>query len=108
MEGYGKSGRIVLVNTDITSSTNVLIDKEAYVVTYGLNSRATLTVSSIEESKVVLCLQRSITDLDGRVIEPQEFSVYISGEIDAEMILLMSAVLLISGVSLDRLSEFVF
>ena len=41
------------------------------VVTYGLSSRDSLTLSSLAEP--VLCVQRRLPRPDGAVIEPQEF-----------------------------------
>ena len=41
-----------------------------HVVTYGLSSRDSLTLSSLQEP--VLCVQRSLPRPDGAVIEPQE------------------------------------
>ena len=44
--------------------------KTAYVVTYGMSPRDSLTLSSLQEP--VLCVQRSLIRPDGTVIEPQE------------------------------------
>ena len=44
--------------------------KTAYVVTYGMSPRDSLTLSSLREP--VLCVQRALTALDGTVIEPQD------------------------------------
>ena len=44
--------------------------KTAYVVTYGMSPRDSLTLSSLREP--VLCVQRSLIRPDGTVIEPQE------------------------------------
>jgi hypothetical protein len=57
---------------------------------------------------MVLCLQRSVTDLGGNKIEPQEFSVSPSKEYDPEIIMLIAAICMISGVPADKLSKFVF
>ena len=45
-------------------------EKTAYVVTYGMSPRDSLTLSSLREP--VLCVQRSLIRPDGTVIEPQE------------------------------------
>ena len=44
--------------------------KTAHVVTYGMSSRDSLTLSSLQEP--VLCVQRSLIRPDRTVIEPQE------------------------------------
>jgi len=51
--------------------------KDVYVLTYGFNSKSTLTVSSIDnlENKVVCFLQRSILNIDNELIEPKEIVV---------------------------------
>ena len=41
------------------------------VITYGLSSRDSLTLSSLEAP--VLCVQRTLPRPDGGVVEPQEF-----------------------------------
>ncbi len=54
-------------------------NRKSLVITYGLNSLATLTASSIktEENKTTFfcCIQRSIATLKGKILEPQEFPV---------------------------------
>ena len=42
-----------------------------WVITYGLSSRDSLTLSSLEDQ--VLCVQRTLPRPDGGVVEPQEF-----------------------------------
>ena len=108
MVGTGEHGKVFIVNNNDTETINRLKDKKAYVITYGLCNKATLTLSSIEQDRMVLCLQRSVTDLGGNKIEPQEFSVSPSKEYDPEIIMLIAAICMISGVPADKLSKFVF
>ena len=42
------------------------------VVSYGFSPRDTLTLSSVTGTERLLCLQRSLLTLGGRVLEPQE------------------------------------
>ena len=42
------------------------------VVCYGFSPKDTLTLSSLAPWERMLCLQRSIRTLDGRIVEPQE------------------------------------
>jgi len=42
------------------------------VVCYGFSARDTLTLSSLAPGERMLCLQRSVRTLDGRIVEPQE------------------------------------
>ena len=56
--------------------------KDSLVISYGLNSLATVTASSIDETEDALsfqyCLQREIVSFSGKKIEPQEFGVRLS------------------------------
>ena len=100
------SDKIVLVNTDGDGDLSSLNIQKAYVVTYGLNRKATLTASSIDDGNIVVCLQRTVTDLYGREIDPQEFSVSFSGEYDPGKALQLASVCLLSGVPVENLSKF--
>ncbi len=99
---------VYIVNADDTSKMQSLGNKNAYVITYGLCNKATLTISSITAEHIVLCLQRSILTFSGNVIEPQEFSIPISSECDPETIMLITAMCLVSGIPASNLTRFVF
>lgn len=45
------------------------------VITCGTGTKNTLSVSSIEDSSMLLCLQRSIANIKGNIIEPCEIKV---------------------------------
>ncbi|MBR5236277.1 MAG: hypothetical protein IKW06_02745 [Clostridia bacterium] len=64
-------------------------NKKSVIITYGLNSLATVTASSIHadegQTRFQCCIQRSFVSLKGLLIEPQEFPVHIPflNDIDA-------------------------
>ena len=45
------------------------------VITYGFNSKATITASSVEEDQVMVCLQRTMKTREGKQMEPQEIEM---------------------------------
>lgn len=108
MLSVGENEKIILINNDDIDAISTLQSQKAYVVTYGLNSKATLTASSIEKNQIVLCLQRTIVDVDGNEIEPQEFSVSLLDDYDPELVMLIMAISIINGISIDKLSRFMF
>lgn len=71
-----------LLNSDDENWISLpLTSLKGILITFGFNSKATLTISSsnIEgKIKANLCLQREITSLEGNKIEPFEFSVSIN------------------------------
>ena len=54
---------------------NLSNDNKLKIITYGLNQKATVTVSSITEDRVMACLQRNIEDINNNIIEVQEFII---------------------------------
>lgn len=67
----------VIINSDIKNNLSWLKRTGANVITYGLNNKASLTVSSINEDNALLCVQRSIHGVNNNLIEEQEKNVKI-------------------------------
>ena len=67
----------IMVNTDIENNLAFLKNIKVNIITYGLNAKATITVSSIKEENTMLCIQRSIKAVDGKQIEEQEINIKI-------------------------------
>ena len=71
------------MNTDIKENIELLENLTLNLITYGFNSKATITTSSVEEQKMLICLQRGIKNLQGKIIEPQEIEIETSQEISS-------------------------
>lgn len=67
--------KYLIINSDIENSLNILDNLELTVITYGFNSKATITASSVTDDNILICVQRSIIDINGKEIEPQEMNV---------------------------------
>ena len=101
---------ILIANIDDKRVFPLQIKKENQLITYGLNHKASVTVSSLLEpmghetkSKIQCCIQKNIQTVSGNVFEPQEFSLFlkegqksISGAL-AAITALMAADVQISG-----------
>lgn len=70
-----KGTKYLIINSDIFDSFELLNDIIGYVITYGFNSKATITTSSIEEGNNLLCVQRSIQAIDNNIVEQQEVMI---------------------------------
>lgn len=66
-------------------------------VSYGLGRQNTLTVSSMEEGNVAICLQRALMTLSGRNVERQEWVLPLTqeGQSLEEVLCLAGALLLL-------------
>lgn len=70
--------KYILVQDNV--NLNIQLKNEANIITFGFNHKSTVTVSSISEEKIILCIQRKIESLNHKLIEPQEMII----ENDAE------------------------
>lgn len=70
------NAKYLVINSDKVD-LSILQNMNVMPITYGYNSKATLTMSSAENDKLILCLQRSITNVLNKTIEPQEISIDI-------------------------------
>lgn len=70
-----------IINSDDERSIRIIKNIEKGIaITYGFNSKSTLTISSHtinQGTEANLCLQRNITPIDGNVIEPFEFLIQL-------------------------------
>ena len=65
----------VIINSDIENNLNILENIKGTVLTYGFNSKATITASSVEDEEIIVCLQRTLQTKSGKNIEPQEMRI---------------------------------
>ena len=68
---------IVIVNVDDAELIRFLNGLRCYLVTYGFNSKASITTSSVgdtvNENGFMCCLQRAVHAKNGILVEPQEY-----------------------------------
>ena len=77
--------KYVVINTDIIKNLNILEDLELTVITYGFNSKATITASSVTDESSLICLQRTISNIYAQKIEMQEIKIGETQDINASM-----------------------
>lgn len=65
----------IILNSDIIENLDMVKNLNLSVITYGFNSKATITMSSLDEDNMLVCLQRNIKIIDGSIVEPQEVNI---------------------------------
>ena len=70
---------------------------EHIVLTYGVDSKSTLTFSSLTSTSAIVNLQRYVKTKN-KILEPQEFPVRLSTQLEPELVLLICAILLFSEI----------
>lgn len=72
---YLKRNGVIVVNSDEKNIFKTIKNSGNLVITYGLNNKACVTASSITDTDVVCCIQRSLPTISGGILEQQEFAV---------------------------------
>lgn len=91
--------KYLIINADEEINLDLLEDISLNVITYGFNSKSTITASSVKEESVLLCVQRTIQDFNELKIELQEISIEKSvPKLATNVILGIATVLLLYGI----------
>jgi hypothetical protein len=100
--GRAHKSRIVVANSDTHGALGNVAEAEA-VVTYGFNTRACVTASSVADGVMQVCVQRSLPKINGGYIERQEFHVPLADGEEPEAVLAGAAAALVCGVEPNAL-----
>jgi len=77
MENVLSDIKYLIINSDIEIKSEILKKIKTNIINYGLNQKATVTASSINDENIIICLQRSIKNISRNIIEPNEIKVRI-------------------------------
>ena len=80
IERICKNAKYLILNSDIDLKMEILKEKKLNIITYGLNPKATVTVSSITENSICVALQRNIQNIYGETIELEEINIKFENE----------------------------
>lgn len=74
--------KYLILNGDIEIDIlkEIKIEKPIKLITFGFNSKSTITVSSIQDDKIIVCIQRDIEKPNGKLLEKQEKQMIINNE----------------------------
>lgn len=90
----------LIINADEEINLDLLENMNVNVITYGFNSKSTITASSVNEDNVLICVQRNIQDLTKKEIEPQEISIQkTSSKTATNTIMGLAAILILYGIN---------
>lgn len=106
-----KDEGIALVNVDNRDFIGLLNGLKNYIVTFGFNSKASITMSSVGDAVVgnefLCCLQRTIYAKNGLKIEPQEYLIRLGdNDFSPYDILAATTFAIVTGMDINRKSSF--
>lgn len=97
---------VAIVNVDDSELLGLLQGLRQHVVTYGFNTKASITTSSVGDSvlenRFICCLQRTISARNGALIEPQEYKLELEGnDFDTRSVLAAASFAIVNGIDLN-------
>lgn len=94
-----KNTQYIILNTDIHLKMEILQNEKVNIITYGLNQKATITMSSIKETDILISLQRNIENIKKEIIEVEEKHIKLNekDKLKAYEILIIYTILIIYG-----------
>lgn len=97
-----------IVNVDDGELIRILNGRRHKFITYGFNTKASVTTSSIGDTvfkdSFLCCLQRPVSTRGGNIIEPQEYKLSLdAGEFDSHSLLAAASFAIVNGIDLNHL-----
>ncbi|NJD02360.1 MAG: glutamate ligase [Ruminiclostridium sp.] len=98
-----------IVNVDDSELIKMFQGMKHNVVTYGFNTKASVTTSSIGDilfkDGFICCQQEPISARNGTLMEPQEYKLKLdAGELDIHEVLAAASFAIVNGVDLNNMS----
>jgi hypothetical protein len=87
-----------VLETKNLNAAAVLTGQNITVITCGTSAKDTISIAGLDETNATLSLQRSIITVDGRILEPHDFTVRLHSKFGPHRILAVCASLLLSGI----------
>lgn len=84
-----ENSKNIILNLDL--NTGIEQNLETNIISYGYNSKSDITVSSVEDDQILICIQHTITSIYNRKIEPQEIKVNVKSDINVYNIMIIIA-----------------
>lgn len=96
----------IIMDPQNTEAAQAIKGTNNVVITCGMLMKSTLSISSLDFSSAIISVQRSITDLSSKLIEPHDFAVLLRNKMGVYPILAVSAALMMLGVPSSSGYEF--
>lgn len=95
-----KKAKYLVINFDEEINLDLLENMDLNVITFGFNSKSTITASSVRDDGILLCLQRNMVLINENKIEPQEISIRkVEQKLPTNIMLGIAALLLLYGIN---------
>ena len=78
----------VIFNLDLNKE---ITNAESKKISFGYNSKSDITISSVKDDEIMICIQNTIESIYGKKVEPQEVKVDIKNDVNVYNIMIIIA-----------------
>ena len=78
----------IIFNLDLNKE---ITNTESRTITFGYNSKSDITISSVKDDEIMICIQNTIESIYGKKVEPQEVKVDIKSDVNVYNIMIIIA-----------------
>lgn len=90
-------GTVAVCEPSDKTALQILAKNRIPAITAGMSGLDTVTLSSVSDTCATVCILRPITDLNGKTIDPCEFTVKLNRALPCRTISIYCAVMLLIG-----------
>ena len=72
LESIVEKANFLIINSDIEDNKNIPKCENKNIIKFGFSSNASITISSIRDENIMICIQNKFEDINNQVIEEQE------------------------------------
>ena len=80
VKNFCMKAKYLVINSDIEINCSILKEIKTNIITYGLNHKSTVTLSSITDESVLIFVQREFENMENKAIEVGEYNIKIQKE----------------------------
>lgn len=96
------NSKYLIINTDINLKFKITNKSKTNIITYGLNQKATVTISSLTDTNILIYLQRNIKNIENEIIEvgEKQIKLDLKNKLKTYEILIIYIICLINNYSI--------
>lgn len=79
----------IIFNLDLNKE--ITNNAESKKISFGYNSKSDITISSVKDDEIMICIQNTIESIYGKKVEPQEVKVDIKNDVNVYNIMIIIA-----------------
>ena len=82
--------KYLLLDSDIKIETNIFNNIKLNIITFGLNHKSSITISSITDESILISVQRAFENIKGNIFEVGEYNEIIDNKFSKNIKVILS------------------